>query len=95
MKEEFRQAYEKFLKAWGEDAQIMMAIEEMSELTKELCKYLRYKGFKEKDAKSVVENINEETADVLNCVEQLELIFNEKKINEIRKEKIDRTLKKV
>ena len=95
MKEEFRQAYEKFLEAWGEDAQIMMAIEEMSELTKELCKYLRYKGFKEKDAKSVIENINEETADVLNCVEQLELIFNEKKINEIRKEKIDRTLKKV
>ena len=95
MKEEFREPYEKFLKAWGEDAQIMMVIEEMSELTKELCKYLRYKGFKEKDAESVVENINEETADVLNCVEQLELIFNEKKINEIRKEKIDRTLKKV
>ena len=66
MKEEFREPYEKFLKAWGEDAQIMMAIEEMSELTKELCKYLRYKGFN-----------------------------NEKKINEIRKEKIDRTLKKV
>ena len=95
MKEEFREAYNKFLKAWGEDAQIMMAIEEMSELTKELCKYLRYKGFKEKDESSVIENINEETADVLNCVEQLEIIFNEKKIDEIRKEKIERTLKKV
>ena len=95
MKEEFREAYNKFLTAWGEDAQIMMAIEEMSELTKELCKYLRYKGFKEKDASIVIENINEETADVLNCVEQLEIIFNEKKIDKIRKEKIERTLKKV
>ncbi len=95
MKKKFEDAYNKFLKAWGEDAQIMMAIEEMSELTKELCKYLRYKQFKEKNVNEVIPNVNEEIADVLNCVEQLEIIFDSKKINEIRKEKIERTLKKV
>ena len=35
----------KLFDTWGEEAQIRMCIEEMSELTKELCKYLRYKNF--------------------------------------------------
>lgn len=95
MTEKFRKSYQKFLDAWGEDAQIMMAVEEMSELTKELCKYLRYKGWNENSVDAVRPNIHEEVADVLNCVEQLELIFDEKEISRIREEKIERTLKKV
>lgn len=95
MTEKFRKPYQKFLDAWGEDAQIMMAVEEMSELTKELCKYLRYKQWNEKSVETVRPNIHEEIADVLNCVEQLELIFDEKEIFRIREEKIERTLKKV
>ena len=95
MTEKFRKPYQKFLDAWGEDAQIMMAVEEMSELTKELCKYLRYKEWNEKSVEEVRPNIHEEIADVLNCVEQLELIFDEKEISRIREEKIERTLKKV
>ncbi len=95
MNKEFEQAYKKFLDVWGEDAQIMMAIEEMSELTKELCKYLRYKNFNEKSVEDVLPNINEEIADVLNCVEQLEILFDSDLINTIRKAKIERTLKKV
>ena len=84
-----------FNQLMGEDAQIMMAIEEMSELTKELCKYLRYKNFNEKSVEDVLPNINEEIADVLNCVEQLEILFDSDLINTIRKAKIERTLKKV
>ncbi len=95
MNKDFEKAYQKFLQVWGEDAQIMMAIEEMSELTKELCKYLRYKNFNEKSVEEVVPNINEEIADVLNCIEQLEIMFDSEKINEIRKAKIERTLKRV
>ena len=33
---------ESAIKTWGEEAQIVVAIEEMSELTKALSKYLRY-----------------------------------------------------
>ena len=95
MNKDFEKAYQKFLQVWGEDAQIMMAIEEMSELTKELCKYLRYKNFNEESVEKVVPNINEEIADVLNCIEQLEIMFDSEKINEIRKAKIERTLKRV
>ena len=39
--EERKEIYEKALKTWGTPAQIMMALEEMSELTKELCKHFR------------------------------------------------------
>ena len=95
MTKKYLKDYLLFLETWGEDAQIMMAIEEMSELTKELCKYLRYKHWHEDKLQGVKDNIEEETADVLNCVEQLELIFNGKNIQKIREEKMQRTLKKV
>ena len=53
---------------FGTQNQIYVAIEELSELTKELCKYLRYLG----DTK----NISEEMADVIIMIEQLKIIFN-------------------
>lgn len=37
------EVYAKLIEAFGEDRQLIVCIEEMSELTKELCKYLRYK----------------------------------------------------
>ncbi len=60
--------YEKAICRWGNEAQILMVIEEMSELTKELCKCFRGKG--DRDA------IADETADVTIMLEQLRLIFN-------------------
>lgn len=48
--------------------QLDIAIEEMSELTKEICKYKR--GFDNR------ENIIEEMADVFIMLRQLKLIFN-------------------
>ena len=39
--EKREECYRKFVKVFGEEAQIMLAIKEMSELTKELCKYFQ------------------------------------------------------
>ena len=63
--------YKQALATWGIGSQLMMAIEEMSELTKEICKYRR---FQDKQA-SYRENIKEEIADVLIMIEQLKYIF--------------------
>ena len=65
--EERRAVYERALATWGADAQIMMAIEEMSELTKELCKHHRGRENREE--------IADEIADVTIMMEQLRLIF--------------------
>jgi hypothetical protein len=86
------------LDTWGEDAQIRMCIEEMSELTKELCKYMRVLRNENVDASKLDEikaNIIEETADVLNCAEQMALIFGEEKVKEVRKQKVERCIKKI
>ena len=95
----FKEEYELFLKEWGQESQERMAIEEMSELIKELCKKIRYEKVdfnepvpKEKIDK-VYKNIQEEIADVLNMVEQLEVYYGTEEIEDIRKEKIDRTMK--
>ena len=37
------EVYAKIMENFREDEQLIVCIEEMSELTKELCKYLRYK----------------------------------------------------
>lgn len=85
MKQEYKQQYKEFLDSWGFDSQSMLAIEEMSELTKEICKMKRKRSdFKEED-------MIEEIADVLNMVEQLEYFFGEEKVEKVRDEKIKRT----
>lgn len=90
----FKNEYETFLNAWGFDTQATMCIEEMSELTKELCKLQRHKNNPEK-LKKVTENIKEEIADVLNMVEQMEMVFGVAEIEEIRQQKINRAMKKI
>ena len=64
---ERRAVYEDALRVYGADAQLVVAVEEMSELTKELCKHAR--GSKNRDC------IAEEIADVTIMLEQLRLIF--------------------
>ena len=41
MRKDFIEAYQKFIDIWGEESQMLMAVEEMSELIKEICKYKR------------------------------------------------------
>ena len=89
----FEKEYRVFLEAWGEESQERMAIEEMSELTKALCKYMRFKKHGIDDELDY--NIKEEIADVYNMINQLKMIFGEDKIEKIADMKIERTLKKI
>jgi len=98
MRKDFIDAYKKFIEVWGENSQMLMAVEEMSELTKEICKFKRLENKynpedNEEKVKENLEHLREEIADVLNMAEQLEFIFGEEEIEKIRKEKIERTLK--
>ena len=55
---------------YGKEHQKLLAIEEMSELTKALCKDTRYP-----DNPAVLDNVAEEIADVRIMLDQLERIF--------------------
>lgn len=61
--------YDEALKQWGEEAQLKMAIEEMSELTKEICKAFRGKENPDK--------VREEIADVEIMLTQLKKIYGD------------------
>ena len=68
---------------YGEVMQITVAFEEMSELQKELCKYLRGSGSQE--------NIAEEIADVEIMMEQMKMLFNcEASVLQVREKKVKR-----
>lgn len=80
----FRQA----LETYGPQAQTMMVLEEMSELSKELCKASRGLGN--------VQHIAEEIADVLIMVQQMIMIFRCGELVETDiKNKIDRLDRRV
>lgn len=72
---------------FGMDSQIDMAIEEMAELTKALCKLRRAEHMPEKIA--CLGNIHEEMADVRIMLDQLCIIFN-KDTTDIENEKLSR-----
>ncbi len=63
-KQFYQAAYEKY----GINSQIVIAIEEMSELTKEICKISRGRGN--------IESLAEEIADVTIMMEQLRVIYD-------------------
>lgn len=68
---------------YGAVMQITVAFEEMSELQKELCKYLRGSGSQE--------NIAEEIADVEIMMEQMKMLFNcEDSVRRVRGQKVKR-----
>ena len=85
---DFKEEYKLLIDKYGFDSQALLCIEEMSELTKALCKYKRYGD------EHYIENIKEELADVFNCVEQLSYHFGYDDIEKIRCEKMDRAMKK-
>lgn len=73
---------------YGKEHQILIAIEEMSELTKELCKYFRrYDRTRE---------ITEEMADAFIMLEQLKELFgNSEQVDKIIDYKLDRQLRRM
>lgn len=73
------------IETWGEEAQIVVAIEEMSELTKALFKYLRYYLTEQGNHGQIVADIREEMADVGIMLNQMALIFGDPTDQEILK----------
>lgn len=70
------------LDTWGEQAQMLMVVEEMSELTKEILKNINRK-------KDNIAQIIEETADVEIMLEQLKANYQiEEKVSAYKAEKI-------
>ena len=65
--------FEKATLAWGVDAQVLMAIEEMAELTKELCK-LKRKNYSYTNI--TIQSLIEEIADVRLMVDQVAYMFD-------------------
>lgn len=66
--DERKTTYRVAIRKFGIDAQVLMAIEEMSELTKEICKIPR--------GKKNLEALADEIADVTIMLEQLRLIYD-------------------
>lgn len=77
--------YEACLSKWGAEAQMLMAIEEMGELSQALSRCLN--GRKH--------NVEEEIADVLLMVGQIEHLFDKEKIKKIQKKKLKRIQKRL
>ena len=76
------------LETFGERAQMGMAVEEMSELTKELCKRLR--------GRDNLEAIAEEIADVQIMLRQLVILFDCKEVvDKYRRYKLERLARRV
>lgn len=73
------------IKTWGEEAQSVVAIEELSELTKALTKWLRHDLTGQGDYEQIVADIREEMADVGIMLNQLCLIFGDPTEEEILK----------
>lgn len=79
---------------YGFNSQSNVLVEEMSELTKEICKYNRAKDITEQE--KIFYNIEEELADVIIMISQvLYLWADEKKVSKIIDEKILRQTKRI
>lgn len=91
------QTIDRAIGTYGKDAQLTKAVEEMSELTKALCKLKeckrKYDTPFNRETQEVYSNIEEETADVFIMLVQLFAIFNPHELVNITKivwDKLDR-----
>lgn len=69
-----KRVFKKAVKCYGERYQISKAMEEMAELTQQLCKY-QQAVFDKRDTKDIQINVVDEIADVLIVCESLKVIF--------------------
>jgi len=74
---------------WGKEAQMMQAVEEMSELIKELMKNINRK-------RDNLDDIIEETADVEVMLEHIKYCYDiEKQVADVKVKKIEKLTKKL
>lgn len=90
--EERRTLLERAITAYGAPAQMDMAVEEMAELTKALCKIKRAQAGCEVTA--AIGNVIEEMADVQIMLDQLRIIFG-RSTAEIEEDKLRRLLRRI
>lgn len=85
-----KETMHKAINTYGVENQMIKTVEELSELSQALCKFL-LKPYTESD-RTILDNIYEEIADVEIMLEQCKMIFyeSEDKINDYKKEKIKR-----
>ena len=82
--EERKRVYAHAIDRWGVKGQLLMVIEEMSELTKEICKSFR--------GTDNLEQIADETADVMIMLEQLRMILG---LDDMIREHMDRKIQRL
>lgn len=82
---------------FGEEAQIDIAIEEMSELTKALLKERRATNYQGSQVAEIAKrDINEEMADVIIMIAQLLIIFdNQNMVQKITDKKVERLSQRI
>lgn len=88
-KKEATQILMNAIKVFGSDAQMLMAIEEMSELIKAICKEKRARDALDDEYFNARQNLLEEIADVEIMLEQLLIIFGVD-ISGIKNKKLER-----
>ncbi|MCL2015355.1 MAG: hypothetical protein FWG68_03800 [Defluviitaleaceae bacterium] len=69
MKQEYTELMQQALKKWGKNSQVMMALEEMSELSKELLKNINRNSDNRQE-------ILEEISDVWLLLEQMKIVYD-------------------
>lgn len=75
---------------YGQTLQLVVAIEEMAELTKELCKSIRT------SIENRIAGVTEETADVEIVLEQLKIIYgNRAEVDDMRDQKLQRLQRRI
>jgi len=87
-----REFYKKLIAINGFESQYVMCVEEMSELTKELCKLKRY-GEDESKRAQIIDNIIIEIADVLLTTEVMKEYFGFDLVDKAKQDKIIKTKK--
>lgn len=70
--------------AYGEVNQMVVALEELSECQKEICKYLRGNG--------IADNLAEEIADAMICLEQVQYFLG---LDELVRKKMDQKVERL
>ena len=90
--EERRALLDRAITTYGAPAQMDMAVEEMAELTKALCKIKRAQAGCEVTA--AIGNVIEEMADVQIMLDQLRIIFG-RSTTEIEEDKLRRLLRRI
>lgn len=95
MLEERKDLLEATIKKCSVDNQFDVAIEEMSELTKAICKYRRYYRKYGVGSIGASLSIKEECADVCIMMAQIRLMVGDEEVDRVINEKLDRLAQRI